>query len=483
MPHLRNKFVQLARPVLTRRRWHSTEKAIFLDQKQLEALEHLESVPWSEVPTSSEPVVRRSAAAEYGRKRIGAVQLPKTLIQGAAEIIQGMCASAEINQGGPPKKKKEREEKSVASRSMLSLSLILASDKKLIRTDALRLYESLRSTSRIINADDEKPNSEPHTLTYGPRESVAYMAGLLPTAYAATANVLNELSQRISDFKPRTMMDFGTGPGTALWAAHEVYGEFEHCVGVDLSDDMLTIAEQLKASVAPRSSIEFKRYLSWKSEAQKPDLVVCAFTLGDISSAALQKSIVGQLWDMTGDTLVLIDRGTPIGFSNIARARQHILDTTKDMHVVAPCPHDKPCPLLFSPNAKPDKLWCHFSQRVQRPSFLMKTKHSKSNVEDAKYAYVVLRHGSRPAMKEQPDYASEAYTWPRLVQAPIKRHGHVVMDVCTKEGKFYRTCPINLQGKIPYRDARKVAWGDLFPHPPKNKATTRMSEGIVQGTS
>lgn len=33
---------------------------------------------------------------------------------------------------------------------------------------------------------------------------------------------------------------------------------------------------------------------------------------------------------------VLIDRGTPIGFSNIARARQYVLDTNEDVHVVAP---------------------------------------------------------------------------------------------------------------------------------------------------
>lgn len=72
-------------------------------------------------------------------------------------------------------------------------------------------------------------------------------------------------------------------------------------------------------------------------QAPKTDLVVSSFTLGDISSAALQKSTVEQLWAQTGDILVLIDRGTPIGFSNIARARQWILDLEgSEAHVVAP---------------------------------------------------------------------------------------------------------------------------------------------------
>lgn len=78
----------------------------------------------------------------------------------------------------------------------------------------MRIYESLRSTSRIPTEDTTK---EPHTVAYGPRESLAYLAGAMPSAYAATFNVLHEISHRLSDFKPKTILDFGTGPGTALW--------------------------------------------------------------------------------------------------------------------------------------------------------------------------------------------------------------------------------------------------------------------------
>lgn len=75
--------------------------------------------------------------------------------------------------------------------------------------------------------------------------------------------------------------------------------------------------------------------------------MVSSFTLGDISSAALQKSTVEQLWEQTGDMLVLIDRGTPIGFSNIVRARQWILDMEgTDAHVVAPVS----MPIIFLKN-------------------------------------------------------------------------------------------------------------------------------------
>src|SRR5690606_35912706 len=39
--------------------------------------------------------------------------------------------------------------------------------------------------------------------------------------------------------------------------------------------------------------------------------------------------------------------------------------------------------------------------------------------------------------------------------------------------------------KIPYRDARKAMWGDLFPHQPKNKAVRKgilgQDEAVAEG--
>jgi ribosomal protein RSM22 (predicted rRNA methylase) len=108
---------------------------------------------------------------------------------------------------------------------------LIGQDKRLIRTDALRLYEALRSTAKVVKDTDDFDGSrdakklrkanpsviEPHKLSYGPRESIAYAAGVLPSTYAAAKNVMTELSNRMSDFRPRSMLDFGTGPGTAIW--------------------------------------------------------------------------------------------------------------------------------------------------------------------------------------------------------------------------------------------------------------------------
>lgn len=110
----------------------------------------------------------------------------------------------------------------------------------------------------------------------------------------------------------------------------------------------------------------------------------------------------------------------------------------------------------------------------------MKTKHSKQNAEDSKYSYVVIRRGRRPTVAADSAMESAAYEWPRIIQPPLKNKGHIVIDVCSKEGEIQRMTIPKSQGKIPYHDARKAAWGDLFPHNSKNKVITRVSKGEIE---
>jgi len=53
-------------------------------------------------------------------------------------------------------------------------------------------------------------------------QAAAYMAARMPACYAAVYKVLEEVSMRLPTFSPESMLDFGAGPGTAIWAAHEV---------------------------------------------------------------------------------------------------------------------------------------------------------------------------------------------------------------------------------------------------------------------
>ncbi|KAF9350518.1 37S ribosomal protein S22 [Mortierella sp. NVP85] len=479
---------------------------------------------------------RGSKEMEYGRKRIGQVEMPLPVQDAIRAVLD-------------------------------------EHDKSLIRTDALRLYGSLRST-RALDGDDFvelptkriKSGSEDidkgykpipaHILEYGHRESTAYIAAVAPTTYSAIKNVLEEVNQRVPELQAKTLLDFGTGPGTAIWAANEVWGSSLHYTGVDVSMAMLETAEEIMDAMSLNGAhipnVTLKPFTSYGTQATRHDIVVSAFTLSELTEPGLRKSTLEHLWESTNDMLVLIDRGTPNGFRVLAEAREQILGLDLDLiktkpkydaygnrlpdeerptrepaHVLAPCPHDKVCP-MFASLAR-DTQWCHFSQKLQRPDFLRKTKHSKENYEDSKYTYVVLRKGPRPLFnpptsppptstltttstsipleqfeiqpqqsagdihvptdssvtkrtkyKKPPppppvtydnpeDMFTASHSWSRIVVPPLKKDGHVVIDTCAANGYLERIIIPRSQGKIPYRDARKAMWGDLFPHAPKNK--------------
>lgn len=142
------------------------------------------------------------------------------------------------------------------------------------------------------------------------------------------------------------------------------------------------------------------------------------------------------------------------------------------------CPHDGACPLHHS-----TKSFCHFSQRVRSPPFLRHTKHSTRGEDDAKFSYVVIRRGTRPvsaiaspslAHSDSPDPPTTTtdpaslLTHPRLIGPPLKRSGHIILDVCASTHRLERHTIPKSQGRQAYYDARKAHWGDAFPHAPKN---------------
>ncbi|EPE08386.1 37s ribosomal protein rsm22 [Ophiostoma piceae UAMH 11346] len=188
--------------------------------------------------------------------------------------------------------------------------------------------------------------------------------------------------------------------------------------------------------------------------------------------------------------------------------------------IVAPCTNHGKCPMYLRPGLTAGrKDFCHFSQRYIRPPFLQKIMNqSHRNHEDIQFSYVAVQRGSSPnaekdvmedvfavamgqapprvmplvqgkeateaafAGYQDPEAEAEAeaegqtetaetiapekvphmLTLPRVYMAPLKRRGHVILDVCTPEGKLERWTVPRSYGKQAYHDARKASWGDLW---------------------
>ena len=298
---------------------------------------------------------------------------------------------------------------------------------------------------------------------------------------------------------------------------------------------------------------------------------------------------VAQLWSRVapGGALVLVEPGTPNGSRLIRRARQRVLDSERDTaarlvtsdddvdaHVVAPCQHDRACPMDGLPT------WCHFSQRVQRSEMhrQMLPRGRGAQHQDERFSYVILRRLSRARArqedvaraekvasgkwldvlspeeeedeeanmsaeeiaerraiekrmgfsrdaddvvaatsredestvdaieadedgddaKEDEDAVPEnpladavalasAHEWGRMVRPPIKRSGHVIVDLCDADGKLSRQIIAKSNaweggvGKSGYKAARKSKWGDLWAYDdPRRLTETRTLEETAE---
>lgn len=201
-------------------------------------------------------------------------------------------------------------------------------------------------------------------------------------------------------FSPASVLDFGSGPGTASLVASAVWPRAcKELVGVEPSPHMRALADALQAATSSRHADAAPppcRYvaaldrLRGPSQQRRYDLVVAAYSLGELPTRAAQQQAIRRLWAHTRDVLVVVEPGTPKASALVRAARQDVLDIvrraqrardkaerathaavetmsadTRDgddasVHVVAPCAHERPCPMADT------ATWCHFVQRVQR---------------------------------------------------------------------------------------------------------------------
>ncbi|PPQ72470.1 hypothetical protein CVT24_003094 [Panaeolus cyanescens] len=493
----------------------------------------MELLPEEDTHDDLEQGHRKSPAAKFGSNQIGSVALPLELQH--------------------------------------SINLLISSlNKSELRSDALRLFQNAESQDGELthwdSSYDTKYKSRKQAAAHGARDGSAFATVALPAHYAAIMAVLHHIKTRVDPaWTPKNVIDWGSATGSGLWASLHAFQQstgpadvtsptannstIKSYIGIDKREGLINIGKTL-VNNTPTNNLRVQWQKSFKeenifiSDETDKSIALSAFMLTSLPTALQQKAMVEEMWKSGAQTIVLIDHNSKQGFEAIARAREHILglgqaeledlDTQdrhiRGAHVLAPCPHDRPCPLLHSGGAP---LVCGFSQRIQRPSFVRLTKHSGVGHEDIGYSYVVIRRGPRPLpvnsmvgrvgtigkrasdkarlanapLKELHVYSEgdaaqllvpeqqetnisvtekvltpteveeqlrqEAYHWPRLVFPPLKKSGHIILDSCTAEGKIMRLTIPKSQGKQPFYDARKSSWGDLFPHAPKNKPLER----------
>jgi ribosomal protein RSM22 (predicted rRNA methylase) len=269
-------------------------------------------------------------------------------------------------------------------------------------------------------------------------DALAYALARMPATYAAVTASLNALYELRPDFAPKNLLDVGAGPGTASWAAAEVFASLQDFTLLDANAALRALALDLCRDSARLKKMTYHRgeARAALADAEPADLVVASYLIGEIGEA--ERSVLAELlWNKTRDTLLIVEPGTPSGYARIITLRQQLISS--GAHVAAPCPHDGTCPL-----AAPD--WCHFTQRLPRLRAHMQIKQAELPFEDEKFSYVALTR--RPVERH----------FARVLAQPVVSKVEVSVKLCTADGLSLAKVPH--RDKTAYARARRWRWGD-----------------------
>lgn len=270
---------------------------------------------------------------------------------------------------------------------------------------------------------------------------IAYLTTRLPATYSAIRAVLSETRERLPELQWQSLLDLGAGPGSAMWAAADVFNELERVTLVERDGNLIEAGKRL-ADNAEHPAIKFAKWCKLDLQnmiAPEPhDLVVISYALGELNRETSQ-AVLHTAWRATKKVCVIIEPGTPRGFSHILHARDELIKM--GAHIIAPCPHAGTCPMA-------DGDWCHFSRRVERSRHHRLAKSATMPYEDEKYSYIAVAKSLVEVLGA------------RVIRHPLKREGHIHIDLCTPQGLERKT--VAKKDKEAFKRARKTDWGSLW---------------------
>lgn len=274
-------------------------------------------------------------------------------------------------------------------------------------------------------------------------DAAAYVLTRLPATYAAGAHVLAQAARMAPGFAPRSLLDAGAGPGGASWAALETWPEIGTATLLDSNRAFLEMAERLAADGPPalRGAQRMRGDLTTPDGWPAADLVVASYALAEIAEAR-QGATVAALWAAATGLLVLIEPGTPAGWTRILAAREGLI--AAGATILAPCAHHAPCPLT-----PPD--WCHFAQRLARSRDHRLAKGGEAPFEDEKFIYLVA---ARPQVAA---IARKA----RILAPPRAGKPGIEFKLCTPQGAAERRF-VARRDKAAHAVARRLDWGEVL---------------------
>jgi ribosomal protein RSM22 (predicted rRNA methylase) len=278
-------------------------------------------------------------------------------------------------------------------------------------------------------------------------QALGYAALVLPAAYAQLAGAMAATASLAPpDFRPATLLDLGSGPGTGLWAATEQWPSLATLHAWEREPAFISLGRELASAsdnIALRTTEWRQITLSGSLPARTPryDLVIIGHVLNEMDEPTRQ-ALVASAWEHCAGLLLIVEPGTSAAFAVVRAARDRLLEL--GAQTIAPCAHDNPCPLQND--------WCHFPQRLNRPSFQRRAKEATAGWEEAKFSYAAIAR-----------FPARTVIWGRLIHQPQVSKGGVELIVSSREGIVRHHIP--KRDRPLYRQAVDLKWGEALESP------------------
>jgi ribosomal protein RSM22 (predicted rRNA methylase) len=271
-----------------------------------------------------------------------------------------------------------------------------------------------------------------------PATSAAVGAALDATLAAAPAALVNCAS----------VLDLGSGPGSALWAVCDRLSPTT-LTALEQDKELMSIGRKLAAQgdEALVKATWVRGDLRALPSLKVHDLVMASYALGELT-ASEQARVVDAAWALAGQSLLLIEPGTPRGAAALHAARDRLI--AAGAHIAAPCTHAGACPLAPGVRDLPADVsnWCHATVRLPRSRIHRVAKHGSLGFEDEPYSYLVATR------------IPVTVRGARIVAPPCGCKHAPRVAVCGAEG--LRVVTVSRRDKDAYRAARHARWGGLW---------------------
>jgi ribosomal protein RSM22 (predicted rRNA methylase) len=180
---------------------------------------------------------------------------------------------------------------------------------------ALRLSEQYR---------DQAHYGAPKALSQQ-EDFLSYLAVRLPATFAQVYGACAQIQELLPSWKPSSLLDIGSGPGTSAWASKAIWPSINKIVNLEKEQQFIDIGKQLTESLQP-CELLWKRQDVTKSKIKitEPfDLIIVANVLNELAKET-RESVVKQVVAACTGVCIFVEPGTSFGNKIIDETAQII---------------------------------------------------------------------------------------------------------------------------------------------------------------